>query len=270
MTKKNTTLAIVIVFIAVVTISGTISVADAVLFMKVGDATQVKGDVKLQGYQNWITIESYSHGVDRDLGQTGEKAGTKDINLGVGELKEISVLKSLDSSSAQLAQHSVDGNSLGTVEIHRCDAGGKGMLCSLEVKIDRAFVKSWSISGDADDRPTEKVSLVYNKFGMTSYSFDGKLNKETGKTSWDVTKNTPWSEYGAKGGETVKQQAFLPPGLTLEAKPYAQIASGVAAEDVKCNVGFEKMKRAANGVPVCLKTSSVQAMIDRGWAEPFN
>ena len=30
-------------------------------------------------------------------------------------------------------------------------------------KLSRTFVKSWSTSGDADDRPTEEVAFYYNK-----------------------------------------------------------------------------------------------------------
>ena len=30
---------------------------------------------------------------------------------------------------------------------------------------DRCFVKSWSTSGDADDRPTEEVAFYYNRIG---------------------------------------------------------------------------------------------------------
>ncbi|MEM8790772.1 MAG: hypothetical protein AAGE80_04080 [Pseudomonadota bacterium] len=29
--------------------------------------------------------------------------------------------------------------------------------------LDRAFIKSWSTSGDADDRPTADVTFNYNK-----------------------------------------------------------------------------------------------------------
>ena len=32
--------------------------------------------------------------------------------------------------------------------------------------LDRAFVKSWSTSGDADDRPTEEVAFYYNKIAF--------------------------------------------------------------------------------------------------------
>ena len=30
-------------------------------------------------------------------------------------------------------------------------------------QLDRVFVKTWSTSGDADDRPTEEVAFYYNK-----------------------------------------------------------------------------------------------------------
>lgn len=30
-------------------------------------------------------------------------------------------------------------------------------------QLNRAFVKSWSTSGDADDRPTEEVAIYFNK-----------------------------------------------------------------------------------------------------------
>ena len=33
-------------------------------------------------------------------------------------------------------------------------------------KLERAFIKSWSTSVDADDRPTEEVSFYYNKIAF--------------------------------------------------------------------------------------------------------
>ena len=34
-------------------------------------------------------------------------------------------------------------------------------------KLERAFIKSWSTSGDADDRPTEEVAFYYNKIAAS-------------------------------------------------------------------------------------------------------
>jgi hypothetical protein len=37
------------------------------------------------------------------------------------------------------------------------------------------FVKSWSTSGDADDRPTEEVAFYYNKIAFSyAATVDGK------------------------------------------------------------------------------------------------
>ena len=36
----------------------------------------------------------------------------------------------------------------------------------MKYKLDRVFVKSWSTSGDADDRPTEEVAFYYNKIAF--------------------------------------------------------------------------------------------------------
>ena len=33
-------------------------------------------------------------------------------------------------------------------------------------KLDNVFIKSWSTSGDADDRPTEEVAFYYNKIAF--------------------------------------------------------------------------------------------------------
>ncbi len=52
-----------------------------------------------------------------------------------------------------------------TVEVPLADERGKP-VCYLRYKLDRCFVKSWSTSGDADDRPTEEVTFYYNKIAF--------------------------------------------------------------------------------------------------------
>ena len=43
------------------------------------------------------------------------------------------------------------------------DAQLDSVSAGLQYKLDRAFIKSWSTSGDADDRPTEEVAFYYNR-----------------------------------------------------------------------------------------------------------
>jgi hypothetical protein len=44
--------------------------------------------------------------------ESGEKGGTEDINIGVGELQECTISKSMDTSTMDLAQFAINGNSL--------------------------------------------------------------------------------------------------------------------------------------------------------------
>lgn len=47
---------------------------------------------------------------------------------------------------------------------------GDGARAYLKYKLERCFIKSWSTSGDADDRPTEEVAFYYNKITSSTHS----------------------------------------------------------------------------------------------------
>lgn len=60
---------------------------------------------------------------------------------------------------------------------------------------EEAFVKSWSTSGDADDRPTEEVAFYYNKIAFRYLTTtDGRAFNDGGGMEWDNVKNIPWSD----------------------------------------------------------------------------
>ena len=48
--------------------------------------------------------------------------------------------------------------------------------------------------------------------------------------------------------------------------PRKQMAHGVSAHDVKCKASFELVFKSKGGMPVCVKSTSVQSLIERGWA----
>jgi len=48
--------------------------------------------------------------------------------------------------------------------------------------------------------------------------------------------------------------------------PYAQLLTGVSAEDILCNEGFELVMKTSNGKPACVISSSVDKLVERGWA----
>lgn len=170
--------------------------------------------VTTDSYDNgkWFIADSFSFGVEREMKESGEKGGTGDINIGVGELQECTVSKSMDWASPLLAQFAINGNSPGTCEIDFVEVAGGGdaageasPMCYLKYKLDRCFVKSWSISGDADDRPTEEVAFYYNKIAFSyARTKDGKEWHDTKPMGWDNTTHKKWADSGisfnANGG----------------------------------------------------------------------
>jgi type VI protein secretion system component Hcp len=148
------------------------------------------GDATVKGYDdgNWFVADSFSFGVERELRESGEKGGTEDINIGVGELQLVRITKSLDRASPKLAQFAVNGNTPGAAEIHFLSTQGKSGQPYLAYKLDRCFVKSWSTSGDADDRPTEEVAFYYNRIAFQYGVVD--------PFSWDLVANRVWPGHG--------------------------------------------------------------------------
>ena len=178
--------------------------AFAAIYVKIPD---IKGDVTTRGYEGWFTADSFSFGVEREMKESGEKGGTADINIGVGELQECTISKSMDMASTTLAQFAINGNSPGTAEIHFVEVAGSGEpVAYLKYKLDRVFIKSWSTSGDADDRPTEEVAFYYNKIAFNyTPTKDGRSTGESSTFSWDRTANTTWKDSGFTAVATIRQ-----------------------------------------------------------------
>ena len=156
----------------------------------------VQSDSQIPGYEGWFVADSFSFGVEREMKESGEKGGTSDINIGIGELQEVSISRSLDAASSHLAQFAINGNSIGTLDIAFVQTTGDDEpVTYLRYRLDRCFVKSWSTSADAGDRPTEYVTFYYNKIAFTYVSTTKAASYSAG---WDRVKNVPWSIDGAK------------------------------------------------------------------------
>ena len=162
-----------------------------------GDAS-----IKTEGYAggDWFVADSFSFGVQREMKESGEKGGTEDINIGVGELQECSLTKSMDVCSMALSQYAINGNSPGRAEINFVEVAGNDdgktgkPICYLKYLLDRCFVKSWSTSGDADERPTEEVAFYYNKIAFCyAATPDGnEWDSSHVAMEWDNTAQTSW------------------------------------------------------------------------------
>ena len=56
------------------------------------------------------------------------------------------------------------------------------------------------------------------------------------------------------------------PQLTHFLPPLKQIAEGTLPENVTCTEGLELVFKKSNGLPACVKLSSVSKLVERGWA----
>ncbi|MEM8669135.1 MAG: type VI secretion system tube protein Hcp [Planctomycetota bacterium] len=170
----------------------------------------IQGDCKLDGFKkkgsrSYFVAESFSFGIEREMKESAEKGGTEDINIGVGELQECSISKSMDSASADLAQAAIQGNNLGDAEIYFIEIAGEkkgldtGVRVYLAYKLHRCMVKTWSTSGDADDRPTEEVSFLFNKIAFAYAAHDGTnwVSEGNRYMGWDNVENCKWDQKQA-------------------------------------------------------------------------
>ena len=158
----------------------------------------IKGDSEITGYEDWIVVDSLSWEVTREEKESG-KQGTRDINLGVAELPALTMGKSMDKASTYLMQQSIAGGALG-------GATGKAKIdclatagidsepkCFLRYVLERPIIKSWSIDASDDDRPTESVSILYNKIFMEYFATqDGDNYVRVDGKGWDVVTGKAW------------------------------------------------------------------------------
>jgi type VI secretion system secreted protein Hcp len=154
----------------------------------------IDGDSKFKGHEKWITCESLNWEVTREEKESA-KGGTEDINLGIADLPAVQLGKSMDIASVYLMQNAIAGKSFGTAEIHFVESQGVeegAYKVYLEYKLDRAIIKSWSISASGDDRPEETVAILYNKIKMKYTPFDGAKAGPAHEKGWDTIAGKAW------------------------------------------------------------------------------
>ena len=141
----------------------------AMIFVKIPNLGDASVQTDSYGHGKRLLADSFSFEVEREMKESDEKGGTADINIGVGELQECTISKSTDCVSPLLAQLASHGNSPDTAEIDFVEVANIDQPtdpafndfafaeldeAELQYKLDRCFIKSWSTSGAADDRPT--------------------------------------------------------------------------------------------------------------------
>jgi type VI protein secretion system component Hcp len=124
----------------------------------------------------WFVADSFSFGVEREMKESGEKGGTEDINIGVGELQEATISKSMDKSTPKLMESAAKGKvfkspaSRGSLSIKvpagTCKAGAR--YPEAEFGTDKRLYQLMGVvvtgcAAASDNAPMETLSLNYDK-----------------------------------------------------------------------------------------------------------
>ncbi len=151
----------------------------------------IVGNSQIDDFPKWISCTSSSWSIEREFTEAS-KAGSQDLNTGVAELQPIELEKNMDNASVDLMAYSINGKALDEAEIVFLETLEDKTERYLEFKLGHVVVKSWSISGSDDDRPTESFSLWYQKIQMkyTNWLPDNTKGA-TPQKSWNTVKNTP-------------------------------------------------------------------------------
>jgi hypothetical protein len=72
----------------------------------------------------------------------------------------------------------------------------KNIFASLMIHLEGVQLKGWNIKGSEDNRPTETITLTYDRACLYyQWTPDGTVFMGIGPRGWDQTTNEEWSDY---------------------------------------------------------------------------
>ena len=142
----------------------------------------IDGEVSARGHDAWINVLSISHSISR-----GAESSATARSSGMASFSDITVTKEMDKSSPKLAEAVASGRMIPNVAFELTSNSGT----YLKYELKNVMVTSYSMSGNASDRPMESISLNFEeiKVTYTEFSPDGKA-KGNVEYSWKVEEGT--------------------------------------------------------------------------------
>jgi type VI secretion system secreted protein Hcp len=132
------------------------------IYMKLNLGKEIKGDVTAEGFVDWIGLHSWQYGSGRAVSMSIGSTANREASL--PSLSEMSLSKTMDSSSGVLAQKALAGVESGTAEIALVRTGSKGVAERVATfKLEGVVISGYSVSAGEGGAPSESVSLSYTK-----------------------------------------------------------------------------------------------------------
>jgi len=126
----------------------------------------VDGSSKHKDQGGWCKIVRFSNELTRSEPDSPGQPAT--IEFG-----DFVLVKESDKATPKLMQSCAEGTHLAQIEfeivcIEENAAGEATPVCYLKYKLERCFIKSWSVSGDADERPTEELRITFENLEVVA------------------------------------------------------------------------------------------------------
>ncbi len=150
------------------------------IFMKYGD---VKGEVMVKGYEDWIDIKTLSWGVGRAIA-SAQAGSVTEREKSAASVAEVTLTKSMDNSSVKFLEEAMVGQLDKTVKIHltRTDKQ-QGHQPFLEYTLSNCGPSAYSVSASDSGGPMESISLNFTKVETKYYETKDNLARGTPTSS---------------------------------------------------------------------------------------
>ena len=128
------------------------------IYMKYGS---VAGEVKTEGYTDWIELQSMSWGVGRGI--SSGAGGISKREASVPSLSEVTVTKTMDNATPELLKEALGGKLSTEVKIVLTRTDNKGKHVAFQTyTLTNTGISGYSVSS-AGDHPSETISLNFTK-----------------------------------------------------------------------------------------------------------
>lgn len=138
--------------------------------------TNCDGSVTTAGFEKQFECHSFQWGAGVGVGSP--RGG--DRTTSEPSVSEISVTKTLDTSSEKIFKSLLNGDNLGEGTISFTAAVKGTAIAYATLKLDDVIVSGYSMSSGGDGLPSESISLNFKKF---DWAFSGRDDQQVGKAT---------------------------------------------------------------------------------------